>query len=829
VSSASSIVKSLSPLDVLCTHCGLGVPKGLVVDNAEQQFCCAGCRTVFEAIRAHGLDRYYRMQKDAPGTTRPAQPTGRAYSELDDREFLDTHAPRVGPGLRSTELYLEGIHCSACVWLVERLPRVAEGVLESRLDMRRALVKVVWEDNKVQLSHIARTLDSLGYTPHADRDSGSRERRKREDRSLLVRIAIAGAGAGNVMLLAFALYGGSFHGMEHEYSSLFRWMSLLIGLTVLLWPGSLFFRGAWAALRTRTAHLDLPIAIGLGAGATGGTINTLLDRGEIYFDSLTSLVFLLLVGRYIQRRLERRAADAVELLFSLTPSFARVRASGQTREVPIEALKLEDVVEVLPGESFPADGEVVDGDSSVDLALLTGESRPVPVRVTDRVFAGAINVDRPLLSKVTALGRETRIGKLLNLMEECAARKAPIVQLADRIAGYFTVASLGLFVATLIGWHLIDPKRAVDNAVSLLIVACPCGLGLATPFAVSVALGRAARNSILVKGGEVLEILEKVARERGTVFLDKTGTLTEPGLAVVEWHGDTSIRQSVAALESMVSHPIARAIAAELQEASDQPPRVKLLHSTRHGITGEADGKTVIVGSEAYVLRTAPGEPEATLPTAPEWATLARHGLTSKGLTPVWVSLDNVVIAVIGVGSRLRDDATQTLQRLRARGLLPVILSGDDPETVRHIGELLEVLPKDCHGGLSPEDKLRIVQQSTKGRSAIMVGDGVNDAAALSAASVGIAVQGGAEASLAAADVYLGRPGIGVLVELLEGSTRTMGIIRRCLRVSLAYNIVAATLAITGVINPLMAAILMPLASFTVLGIALGSKTFTAR
>jgi Cu2+-exporting ATPase len=279
----------------------------------------------------------------------------------------------------------------------------------------------------------------------------------------------------------------------------------------------------------------------------------------------------------------------------------------------------------------------------------------------------------------------------------------------------------------------------------------------------------------------------------------------------------------------MISHPIARAIAAEHREATDQPPRVTLLQSTRQGITGRVDGKTVVVGSEAYVRRAAPGEPDATLPTAPEWATLARHGLTSKGLTPVWVSLDNVVIAVIGVGSRLRDDATQTLQRLRARGLLPVILSGDDPETVRHIGELLEVSPKDCHGGLSPEDKLRIVQQSTNGRSAIMVGDGVNDAAALSVASVGIAVQGGAEASLSAADVYLGRPGIGVLVELFEGSTRTIGVIRRCLRVSLAYNIIAATLAITGVISPLIAAILMPLASFTVLGIALGSKTFTAR
>ena len=364
---AAATPKLLQPESppTMCTHCGLTVPSGLIEVGAEHQFCCAGCRAVYAAIRAHGLERYYRLQQGEPGKPRPARPTGRAYSELDDREFLDAHAPVVAPGLRSTELYLEGIHCSACVWLVEKLPRVLPGVVEARLDMQRACVKVVWEDEKVDLSSIARTLDSLGYTPHAGRDSVGRKLRQREDRNLLVRIAIAGAGAGNVMLLAFALYGGSFHGMQHEYSSLFRWMSMGIGLIVLLWPGSMFFRGAWAALRTRTAHLDLPIAVALGAGTIAGTVNTLLDRGEIYFDSLTNLVFLLLVGRYLQRRLERRAADSVELLFSLTPNFARLREGSECRDVPIEALRRDQIVEVRPGESFPADGCVFEGNSSV--------------------------------------------------------------------------------------------------------------------------------------------------------------------------------------------------------------------------------------------------------------------------------------------------------------------------------------------------------------------------------------------------------------------------------------------------------------------------------
>ena len=847
---------------IACSHCGLPVPTGLIEPDADQQFCCAGCRAVYAAIHARGLDRYYRILRDSPGKAAPARPTGRPYQELDTAEFLDAHAPRVAPGLRCIEFYLQGVHCSACVWLVEKLPRVAPGVIESRLDLGRALVKVVWQEDKTDLSHIAQTLDSLGYTPHVGRDAAGRDLRKREDRQLLVKIAIAGAGAGNVMLLAFALYGGSFHGMEHEYSSLFRWTSLVIGLVVLLGPGSLFFRGAIAALRTRTAHLDLPIAIGLAAGTLAGTINTLLDRGDIYFDSLTGLVFLLLVGRYVQRRLERRAADAVELLFSLTPNLAHLREGDGVRDVPIEALEIDHVVEVRPGESFPADGLVIEGDSSVDLSLLTGESRPVPARLQDRIFAGSINVDRPLLVRVSALGRDTRVGKLLALMEECARRKAPIVQMADRVAGYFTLGALLLFAVTLVTWHFIDARRAVEHAVSLLIVSCPCGLGLATPFAVSIALGRAARASILVKGGEVLEKLSVHRAQAPMVFLDKTGTLTEPGLSVLEWHGEPDVEsrhaRAVAALEAQASHPIARALAtfaghvlecnpsiANLQstvgdgsgDASSTPFEARLTLASRSGIAGVVNGVKYMIGSQRFVAlslddtgddrtQAEHASTQVSGDVSPTWASEAHRQMTERCLTPVWVAVDGVVSAVIGVGSRLRADAASTITKLRRRGLRTVILSGDDVATVSAVGRELGIAPEDCRGGLSPEEKLHIVQDAKVRGPVFMVGDGVNDAAALSAATVGIAVHGGAEASLAAADAYLGRAGVGVFIELLDGARRTMGVIRRCLFVSLAYNAVAAGLAMTGYINALVAAVLMPLASFTVLGIALGSKTF---
>ncbi len=399
-------------------------------------------------------------------------------------------------------------------------------------------------------------LDSLGYPPHPARDVRARELQRHEDHRFLIRIGVAAACAGNVMTLAFALYGGMFSGIEAEYARLFRWTSMLFCAVALLWPGSLFFRGAWAALRTRTAHLDLPIALGLLAGGLAGSVNVIRDRGEIYFDSLTMLVFLLLVGRWIQRRQQRWAGDAVELLFSLTPTSARRLKDEGIEEVPIEAVTPGDRVEVRAGDSVPVDGTVLEGQSTLDQSLLSGESHLVPVEPGQGVHAGTVNVASRLVIRVEAVGGQTRVGRLMSLVEECSRRRAPIVQFADRVAGWFVVTLLTLAAVTFAVWLWIAPQRAIGNAVTLLIVACPCGLGLATPLALTVALGRAARRGILIKGGEVLE---RLARP-GVMILDKTGTVTAGRTKVVSWVGDENAQSWVAALEAHSAHPVGVAL-----------------------------------------------------------------------------------------------------------------------------------------------------------------------------------------------------------------------------------------------------------------------------
>lgn len=801
---------------VVCTHCGLPVPAGLVEPDAHQQFCCEGCRTVWSVLADHGLGRYYDYVEQRGETVRRAKTTAKSYAELDDPAFADLYTRETSEGLRTVELYLEGVHCSACVWLLEKIPVVMGGVAQVRLDLRRSMAEVSWDPAATSLAAVARFLDSLGYPPRPYRGVKLRDMRRLEDRALLIRIAVAGAAAGNVMLIAFALYGGMFDGMESEYRRLFHWASLAITLPAALWAGGGFFRGAWAALRTRTLHMDLPIAIGLGAGLIGGTINTLRGTGSIYFDTVGVLVFLLLVGRWIQLRQQRVANDAAELLYSLAPSTARVVAGDGIREVPIEALLPGAVVEVRAGDSIPGDGIVESGATDVDASLLTGESRPVAVREGDRVHAGTLNLSARVLVRVTEAGERTRVGRLMQLVEEGARRRAPIVRMADRISGVFVAATLALAAVTGALWAWLDPSVAVDHAIALLIVTCPCALGLATPLAVSVAIGRAAQVGILVKGGDALERMA----HPGRIFLDKTGTLTEGRTALVRWHGDRSVEPLLRALESESSHPVGRAIVAASQAPSAPIAIESVVQTTGSGIEGRVAGRDVVIGSPAFVAARSTSDPQLDA-----WVA----DLTGDALSPVAVAVDGQVVAALGFGDPVREEARATIEGLRARGFSVGILSGDHPDVVQAVGRQLGLPQEECRGACSPEDKLAAVELAARSGPVVMVGDGVNDAAALSAASVGIGVHGGAEASLATADVYLTRPGLAALATLADGARRTVGVIRRNLVFSLCYNVIGVALCMAGLIDPLLAALLMPASSLTVLTSSFRARTFVTR
>ena len=800
-----------------CTHCGLPVPAGLVEDEADEQFCCGACRIAYGAINACGLGRYYALRDAAGVDAERAKGTGRKYAEFDDDAFAALYVKDRADGLCTAELFIEGMHCIACVWLLEKLPELCPGAVECRVELGRSMVRVVWDRDAVSLSDVATWIDRLGYVPHPARDGAARKARREADRRALVRIGVAGAIAGNTMLLAIAVYTERFNGMEPEFKFLFRACGMALAVLSISWPGRVFFKGALAAIRTRTGHLDLPIAIALGIGAVAGTVNVVLGIGEVYFDALTMLVFLLLLGRWVQRRRQEAATDSIELLYSITPMRARLVVGDDTREVAVESLDAGAVVEVLAGESVPADGVVVRGRSSVDVSVLTGESRPVDVGTGDEVCAGSVNMSGVLRVRVEATGAETRVGRLMSMVEESARRRAPIVTAADKIAGWFVWVVGSIALATFAVWLVIDAGHAVEPVVALLIVTCPCALGLATPMAVTAAVGRAARQGILIKGGDVLERLNKP----GVVLLDKTGTLTEGRFGLVRWVGDEGVGPMVGALERQVAHPIAVALR-ELAEgddlvASDVESRVG------RGVVGGVAERRVAVGSERFVASVATSGAE-------RFAGVVREARES-GLTAVLASVDGRVSGVAVLGDPLRSDAKDAVSRLKGMGYRVRIVSGDDPSVAERVGGALGLASEDCLGGKSPEQKLAIVEEhledaAMRSRPVVMVGDGVNDAAALARATVGVAVHGGAEASLSAADVYLQRPGVGPVVELVEGSRRALRVIRRNLAFSLGYNVLTGSLAVLGLMTALLAAVLMPISSLTVLTMSYRSRTF---
>ncbi len=796
-----------------CSHCGLPVPAGLVESGAEHQFCCHGCRTVFGLLHEKGLDRYYALRGAGSDEARPAKVTDRTYAEFDDPSFETLYCRDLPAGGRTAELYLEGVHCAACVWLVERVPRLVPGAVEVRLDIGRSRASVVWDPARTPLSAIARTLDSLGYPAHPFRGAAAHELQKKQDRAMMIRLGITGAAAGNTMAIAFAIFGGILNGMEPEFASFFRWTGLLVTIPALIWGGGVFFRGALSALRTRALHMDVPISLGIAIAFGSGAYNTVRGAGPVYFDSVCALIFLLLSGRFVQGRQQRAAADSAELLHALAPSVAHLVEDGTVREVPIEALVPGARVEVRAGDTIPADGVVFEGTSSLDTSLLTGESLPALTRPGQRVHAGTVNLSAPLRVDVDAAGEGTRVGRLMRLVEEHARRRAPIVQLADRISGWFVLVVLFCALATGLLWWRLDPTQIVDNVVALLIVTCPCALGLATPLAVSAAIGQAARAGLLIKGADVVERLVRPGR----LWLDKTGTLTEGRVALAGWWGDESVKPAVAALEAASAHPVARAFVAALGPA---PAVVTDVHETLGGgLTARWGGTTLAVGSPAFVASTGA--------VFDEGAARAIDERLALGETAVAVAAGGSVVAVAGFGDPVRADARVTIEAFRRAGWHVGILSGDDPRVVAAVGRTLGLEPADCRGAVLPEQKLAVVAADVAaGRPVVMAGDGVNDAAALSAATVGIGVHGGAEASLAAADVYSTKPGLAPLALLLGGARRAMHVIRRNLVISLCYNVVGVALAAAGYINPLTASILMPLSSITVIFISFRARTF---
>jgi Cu2+-exporting ATPase len=795
-----------------CFHCGLPVTERYhaTVGGAERDFCCLGCQAVCCAIFEAGLQGYYQRTPEGVLLAPPPEPP-KDIDIYDLDEVQQEFITRTGD-LRDIHLLVEGIHCPACVWLIERVMLREPGVQSANVNLTAKRIHLRWDSRRNKLSSMIRALARIGYSAVPYDPENAEGVIKKANRSMLFRLFFAGFAMMNMIWISIALYSGADKG---EFRDFFHWMGFALATPTLLYAGYPFYRGAIGGMRVGRLTMDLPIAIGLSVTYAYSTYITATANkiGEVYFDTVTNLIFVILIGRYLEGMFRHQALSATRRLMELQPRVATVMQDGKEQITPTRGVRLGEHVLIKPGYKVPVDGIVIDGHSAVDESMLSGESVPVSKSIGAKVSAGTLNTSGALLVEVSSTLQNTTLAKIIRLVEEAQASKAPIQRMADTIVPWFVLVTLICAALTFFIWQRDSFELALMAATSVLIITCPCALGMATPMSVAVASGLGAKHGILIKNGLVLETLSKVTH----FVFDKTGTLTEGRMSVAHMRTGAdfaaqNILRSAAAVERYSEHAAARAIVAEAQaqQLNFRDVSVQGFHATAGlGVQADVDGISVLLGSIEWLTRS------GITPNSELQAQALE--LEEEAMSCVHCALGTAHVAVFALADKLREDAPQLVNELRAAGIGMTLLSGDRRAVAVAIARQLggmdviaEVLPQD------KDSEIQRLQQ--RGEVVAMVGDGVNDAPALIRADVGIALGSGTDVSVESADIVLMHNELDKVRLATLLSRRTLLTIRQNIGLSFMYNLIMVPLAMMARVDPLVAAITMPISSLVVIG-----------
>lgn len=699
---------------------------------------------------------------------------------------------------RVVEFAIGGMTCAACSTRLEKVLNRQSGMRANvNLAAERARVRL---EGAATAEAVIAAVAKAGFSASLV-DAGTREREKaakrqayaQESRRFWISVVLTLPLVGQ-MLFMFGEHG--------HHNELPRWLQLVLATPVQFWIGWRFYDGAWKALRAGGANMDVLVALGTSMAWGFSTVVTLFALDQyVYFEGGAAVITLVLLGKLLEARAKARTSEAIEALIRLQPKTARVERDGQWVEMAVDSLMPGDVFLVRPGESVPVDGEVVDGQSSIDEAMLTGESMPVGKAPGDRVFAATVNAQGALRCRATGVGEQTLLAGIIRLVGEAQGSKAPVQRLADRISGIFVPVVCAIALATFLGWWWLagDFAEALVNAVAVLVIACPCALGLATPTAIMVGTGQGAGAGILVRNAEALERAEKIS----VLALDKTGTLTlgapvVTDVVALDCGRDEALRLA-AALEQNSEHPLARAVVAA---AGDVPHGgvADFRAEPGHGVSGSVDGLSLRLGS-------------------PDWLGIAAdesvQRLQQSGKTVIGLVDGANVLALFAIADALRPTSRAAVERLRRRGIRVVMLTGDNAATAAAIAA--EAGIDEFRAGILPGDKAAAVGELRQGGAVVaMVGDGINDAPALAAADVGLAIGAGSDAAVEAADLTLIRSDLLAVADAIDLSAATLGKIRQNLFFAFIYNVLGIPLAAFGFLNPVVAGAAMALSSVSV-------------
>lgn len=773
-----------------CHHCGGDFDQGIVEYN-NHYFCCSGCRTVFQLLHEGGLEKYYSIEAQPGNTVGRFQKDKYAY--LDNEEIRNGLIDFSDGGVTRVQFYIPGIHCSSCIWLLENLNRLHSGINQSTVNFVKKTVDIVFKEKNLTLREVVELLAYIGYEPSVSLKDYNKKDKPNLNRSLYYKLGIAGFSFGNIMLLSFPEYLDELSYLSTDFKILFGGLNFLLALPVFLYSSSEYFQSAWKSLRKGYVNIDLPISLGIVALFLRSTYEIFTLTGSGFMDSFTMLVFLLLVGKWYQSRTYQALSFERDYRSYFPLAVHRIR--GEKEEaVPVGDLKFGDVIALRNQEILPGDSILMSDTAVVDYSFVSGESTPISKNKGDKVFAGGRVVGELTQFQIQ---KEVSQSYLTKLWNQTAFKKEDTryESIVNKVSKYFTLFILLVAILSFLYWYYkAGTGMALNIFTSVLIIACPCALALTLPFSFGNTMTFFGKHRFYLKNAHVVESLFQL----DTVVFDKTGTLTFPGDAVVSLKGQIEQKDlnSIRSITRHSTHPLSKIISGHLYQS-----KVTEIHDfqeyTGEGVAATVDGERFKIGSHTFV------------------GTLFDVG--TQEASTVHVSKDDRHLCSFIIRKEYRKDIGELISDLKEEGMEVHLLSGDNASELenmtRHFDRSL------IHFNQKPQDKLEYIEKlKSMGKKVIMIGDGLNDAGALKAADVGIAVSDDIYTFTPASDAILDGSELRSIPRFLAFSRKVRTVVQISFLISLLYNVIGLLFAINGKVTPLFAAVLMPLSSITVVG-----------
>jgi P-type Cu+ transporter len=785
---------------IKCNHCHIEFEKEIMIKEGDLNFCCNGCQGVYHILKDEGLDSFY----DKMGNNKISPPLNIEddIRKFDREGFEKKYIKIEESGNKKVDLIIEGIHCAACVWLNEKVLYDTNGIIEASINFTNNKAIIVWDPNKISLSQIIMKIRSIGYNAYPYDKNIKEQKATKSKKDFFIKMMVAVAISLNIMMIGIAKYTGFFSGIDKEILNAIHIAEFFLATPVLFYSGSIFFKGAYFGLKNKIINMDLLVATGASLAYLYSIYVMFGGYGHSYFDSVAMIITFILVGKYLEVIGKKNAVDTLDTIKSQLPIDAIVIRDGQKCEILVDEILLGDIVELRAGDKASVDGEVISGDATFDENSISGESIPVTKTQGSKIFGGTVNLDSVIRYKTTKDFEHSTLNNIVTFIEDSLSSKPTIENSANELSKSFSIAILLISLFTFLGWYfyLKDFENALINSISVIIIACPCALALATPMASLIGISQLAKKKLLFKESKYLETMSKAT----TVVFDKTGTLTNGKLKVVNEPIKLNNKDELNLIYNLcdsTTHPISNAVKNYIEEKTtiSQIELTNFETIAGKGIKANYKNQNIIAGN---ILLMKENNIKIDI---------------QSNMSIFSVAINNKIVAVYELEDTIKDDALETINYIKNQDLKIIMLTGDNENVAQKITN--EIGIENFEANLTPIDKANYLKKlKANNEIIVMVGDGINDAPALAIADISVVMGNGADVSIGLSDIVILDNKLQGLVDSFVISKRTYKFIKQNLTISLIYNIITIPLAVFGYVIPLVAALSMSLSSLLVVG-----------